>query len=134
LTNPTYLGGVDHINPHPNYLYTKPILLLIDHMDFSCGDFFAAIMQDNKRATLFGSKTAGAGGCVTSTSFLNQHGLVKFFYTFSLAERADAQIIENLGVAPDIKYELTEADLKTRYQPYAAAVNQAIEKLLNSTN
>jgi C-terminal processing protease CtpA/Prc len=132
FTNPTHLGGVDHLNPRIDSCYTKPILLLIDHMDFSCADFFPAILQDNKRATLFGSKTAGAGGCMSRCEFPNSHGIAKFSYIFSIAERGNSQPIENLGVTPDIAYQITEEDLKSGYLPYAAAVNRAMQDLLNT--
>lgn len=132
FTRPTFIGGVDHINPHPKYRYTKPILILIDEMDFSCADFFPAIMQDNKRATLFGARTAGAGGCVARTEFVNDSGIVQFSYTFSLAERVDAQLIENSGVKPDIEYQLIVDDIKYGYQGYSIAVNNAILQLIKA--
>ncbi len=53
--------------------------MLINEMDMSCADFMPAILQDNKRATLFGSRTAGAGGHVLSFNFPNIHGIADFF-------------------------------------------------------
>jgi hypothetical protein len=130
LTNPTYLDGVDYINPHPKYRYTKPILILIDELDFSGGDFFPAIFQDNQRALLFGARTAGAGGCVSSFSFPNLNGIRRMSYTWSIAERLDGRPIENLGVTPDIPYELTQEDILSGYRPYIDAVNRTLNELL----
>lgn len=131
LTNPTHLNGIDHINPHVKYHFSKPILVLIDELDFSAADFFPAIMQDNKRATLFGARTAGAGGAVVSLSFPNCYGINTFYYTSSIAERPDSTMIENLGVTPDIEYQLTEDDYQHGYQGYKAAVNHAINDLID---
>lgn len=134
LSNPTPIIGVDQINPHPQYRYTKPIMMLIDEMDFSGGDFMAAILQDNKRAALFGNRTAGAGGYVFKFEFPNTHGIAFCTYTASIAERTNLQKIESLGVSPDIEYEITQEDLQNGYQGYVNAVNQSIiEHLDNHT-
>lgn len=129
LTHPTYISGIDHINPHPRVNYTKEILILVNEMDFSGGDFFPAIMQDNKRATIFGTRTAGAGGISTSAHFPNRFGIMKIELTASIAERADHNPLENLGVTPNVPYTLTENDIRNGYQDYATAVNAAVEDL-----
>ncbi len=129
-SDPTHLFGVDEIRPHPQYNYTKPILLLINSLDFSGGDFFPAILQDNKRATIFGTRTAGAGGYVLSTEFPNHSGIKGFVMTGSLAERIDQRPIENLGVRPDIAYDLTAVDLQENFVEYVAAILEAVEKLV----
>lgn len=127
FTEPTHLHGIDYLNPHTKYRYTKPILMLIDELDFSGGDFCPAILQDNKRAKLFGTRTAGAGGCVAGFGFPNCFSLNTLYCTFTIAERLGSQIIENCGVTPDIEYQLAEDDLRHSYQSYISAVNQAIQ-------
>ncbi|CUI16800.1 protease-like activity factor [Candidatus Protochlamydia naegleriophila] len=130
LTHPTHLEGCDWIHPHSEYRYTKPILMLINELDFSGGDFMPAMMQDNGRALLFGKRTSGAGGFVFQNSFPNQNGISGFSYTGSIAERPHTfQKIENLGITPDIEYSLTVEDLQYGYQGYIEAVNEAVQLL-----
>lgn len=128
FTDPTALFGVAAIPPNKVH-YTKPILILINELDFSCGDFMPAIMQDNKRAKLFGVRTAGAGGFVLNTTHPNRFGVESFSYTGSLAERVDLNPIENLGVHPDITYEISQEDLEQKYALYKLNVLQALKAL-----
>ena len=129
LTNPFWIAGVDHINPAPVH-YTKPILLLVNSLDFSGGDFFPAIMQDNKRVTVFGTRTAGAGGYVADIQVPNDIGIDKFRCTESIASRADQNPIENLGVKPDVEYSMTEADFSQNYTGYVKAIQKALGDLV----
>lgn len=130
FTTATYLYGIEAIKPHPRAQYTKPILLLINSMDFSCADFFPAVLQDNKRATLMGTRTAGAGGFVLSQQYQNSFGVMLYTFTASIAERIDNNPIENLGVFPDIQYELTPRDLQSGYVDYLDAIHNAVDNLL----
>lgn len=129
-TAPTYLWGIDFIPPHPEVRYTKPIVVLINSLDFSGGDFFAAILQDSKRATLMGTQTAGAGGFVLQANFPNIFGIEYFTYTASLAERTNSQVIENLGVSPDVHYELSVNDLQNNYCEYTARILETVDQVL----
>jgi hypothetical protein len=128
-SDPTHLFGVDEIVPHPKYRYKKPILLLINSLDFSGGDFFPAILQDNKRATIMGTRTAGAGGYVLMSDFPNHSGMKGFVMTGSLAERINKKPIENLGVRPDIQCDLTALDLQENYKEYVSAILETVESL-----
>jgi hypothetical protein len=128
-SDPTFLFGVDDILPHPDYQYTRPILLLTNGLDFSGGDFFPAILQDNKRAVVFGNRTAGAGGYVLTTNYPNHSGIKSFVMTGSLAKRVNSEPLENLGVTPDIPYDLSVTDLQENYKEYARAILESVEGL-----
>lgn len=130
LTDPAYLDGIAQVLPHKTTRYTKPILLLINELDISCGDFFPAMMQDNKRAVLFGERTSGAGGSVQTVTYpSNLLGIRELHVTGSIAVRPDGQPIENLGVKPDIPYNVQPADLQGGFKGYIAAVNAAVAGL-----
>jgi hypothetical protein len=129
-SDPTFLFGVDDILPHPEYQYTKPILLLVNSLDFSGGDFFPAILQDNKRAVIFGTRTAGAGGYVLQSSYPNHSGMKGFSMTGSLAKRANTRPLENLGVVPDVQCELSVIDLQENYVEYVNTILNTIESLV----
>lgn len=130
FSDPTYLFGFNELNPHPNYRYTKPILLLVNSLDFSGGDFFPSILQDNKRATVMGVRTAGAGGYVINVEYPNRSGIRSFALTGSIALRKDQKPIENLGVSPDIHYQLSVKDVQEGYQEYASAIVSAVENII----
>lgn len=127
--------GIEYLNPHPWGTYTKPILVLVNERDFSGGDFFPALLQDNKRAFIFGSRTAGGGGAIGNYSHPNLFGISSYSVTSSFAQRLNEQPIENLGVTPDIPYQLTVRDLQgddsgKRYQDYIQAVHKALMSIL----
>ncbi|MDP1879323.1 MAG: protease-like activity factor CPAF [Parachlamydiaceae bacterium] len=125
LTKPIHLWGVDMINPHPHYRYTKPLVILINELDTSGGDFFPMIFKNNERAVLFGTETAGAGGCTNAVSLPNQTGIALITNTWSIVD-----CIENKGAVPDFRYEITIKDVISNYAPYAEALNQVVDQLI----
>lgn len=129
ITRPYWIEGVDHINPNPVH-YSKPILLLTNALDFSGGDFFPAILQDNHRATILGTRTSGAGGYVNDVAYPNRLGIARFRVTGSIAKRVNDNPIENLGVQPDIQYSLSETDLTQNYSEYVKAIRTAVNSLV----
>jgi hypothetical protein len=127
FTDEAHLSGMEFIDPHPQINYTKPLLVLTNELDFSCADFFPAILQDNGRAVILGATTSGAGGFVFSDSFPNQTAIQSFRYTASIAFRKNKKPIENLGVTPDIQYTITPEDFQTDYAPYKKKILEVVD-------
>jgi len=128
LTNPVHLGGIMHITPGEP-CYTKAIYVVINELTFSAGEFLAAILQDSRRATLVGTRTAGAGGC--ARSFTHEFRRVplaplELTLTWTIARRSNGQYIENYGVHPDIECHVTAEDVRTGYASYGRALVSTI--------
>lgn len=122
--------GIPAIIPHPSHRYTKPILLLINELDFSCADFFPAVLQDNGRAILMGSPTVGAGGAVKRITPPSYFGIEQLSYTFTLAMRSNGEYLENAGVTPDVPYTITADDLTNNFEGYRQAILDQIRVML----
>lgn len=127
LSKPISLLGFDMIYPNPNHQYTKPIFMLINEENFSCGDLAPTILKDNNRATLIGKPTAGAGGFVFQVAFPNRSGIKGVSLTGSLAVRKGGEYIENLGVSPHIDLGCSPRDLQTgKYSEYINTVKSIV--------
>lgn len=126
LTDNVHIYGLKTLRPHHKVHYGKPILAVINELDFSCADILPAILKDNGRAKLFGTTTAGAGGCVLQHAFPNRLGISYFTVTGSILKRLNGEYIENKGVTPDIEYEISPEDLRGNYQEMKKAINQAV--------
>lgn len=130
FTDYHYLYGIEKITPHPEVNYTKPILILTNSLDFSAADFFPAIMQDNHRAKVMGSRTSGAGGYVERVAFPNLNGIEEIALTASFAMRKNGLPLENFGTTPDIPYVVSQNDLQNNYVDYKKKIINELSLLL----
>jgi C-terminal processing protease CtpA/Prc len=126
ITEPFYIYGVDKVNPSPVVQYLKPMVILVNELDFSGGDFFPATLQDNRRVTVIGTRTSGAGGYVLGMEVPNLMGIARFSLTGSIAERIDKNPIENLGVTPDVPLEMTLSDYRENFKHYTEEVKKVL--------
>lgn len=114
--------------------YTKPILVLTDEFSASGGDMLPAVLQDNGRALIYGTRTMGAGGNVVgydATSYTD--GYVSI--TESLMERKNnvvapgfpaSPFVENVGVQPDVVDDyMTRDNLMNRGTAFVTRFTQA---------
>jgi len=121
-------------------IYTKPVLLLMNELSVSCGDLFPALMKDNGRATLFGATTMGGGGAVDGRRAIG-YSESNISFTISLVLRnkttetsdgLQTGFIENVGVKPDIEYQITLDDFMSGYELYRNSVIQAALSLVDN--
>lgn len=130
FTESCCIAGIDKINPRSEARYTKPLLVLINELAFSCGDLLPAVLQDNKRAKLLGVRTAGAGGSVLSAALPNLLGVQKIHFTSSISERSNGLPLEDFGVAPDVLYHLSRDDIVFGSCRMATKINETIVKMI----
>jgi peptidase S41-like protein len=120
------------LTPDPQYVWTKPLLVLIDELAGSCGDVFPMLIKANKIAPLFGRRTMGLGGNVEIVGRLTNsdselhltRGLFAVYRedgTYS-----DHDFIENRGVEPDIEHVITVDDFRGGFSAYMEHFSQQI--------
>jgi hypothetical protein len=129
MTPPIALSYRPSQAPDPVVQYTKPLVVMINDQSYSCADLVPSILKDNGRATLFGATTAGAGGSVSQMGPLSYTGS-SLTVTINLTQRVNGTYIENNGVAPDVPYEVTQADVHKKYAGYKKAYTAALTALL----
>lgn len=130
LTGPIPFCGRDLSYPSAPAVYTKPMIVLVDDFSTSTGDYFPALIQDNKRAKLVGTRTNGAGGSVIDLS-AGWYSETNTRVTQSLMVRPEERefegfpkspYIENTGVRPDIELDyMTVENAAANGRPYSNA-------------
>lgn len=144
LTKPVAICGDDGLI-HPmtdkkgrRYVYTKPMLILVNEWSISAADMFPAPLQDAGRAVIFGERTCGAGGSVNTSSPIGYSDF-RISQTETLAVRPKETVslkgvptkyLENVGVAPDIQYSITTDDFMEGYEGYRRAVEDALRSII----
>jgi hypothetical protein len=107
--------------------YDKPIIVLIDEFSTSAGDIFPAMLQDNQRGPLVGTRTNGAGGSTSAWAVgfysevvsSNTNSLVMRKGPIATPEYPTAPYIENIGARADIPLlYMTKENLLTRGRPF----------------
>jgi hypothetical protein len=128
-----YPPGFDN-NP-ATIVYRKPLIVLIDEFSTSAGDIFPAILQDNRRGPLVGTRTNGAGGSTSiwPAGFFsealtsNTNTLVVRKEFISVEGFPPTRYIENVGAQADIHLDfMTRENLMTGGQPFVSAFTQIL--------
>jgi hypothetical protein len=110
--------------------YTKPLIVLVDEFTISAGDIFSAMLQDNRRGALVGTRTNGAGGSVlglpagtySESVASNTNTLVTRIAPVTVEGYPEAHYVENIGAHADILLDyMTRANLLTGGRPFVEA-------------
>ncbi len=114
--NDAYIYGekwdLPPFQPRGPFIYTNPVVVLINGSTFSAGEFTTEILKQLPQVTAVGDTTGGgsAGGGEESLYFLPSGKSINIdFIDF---RRYDGLPWEWLGVAPDVRVVQTEADIK----------------------
>lgn len=135
LTEPMGLFGSEYLEPHADYTWTKPVLLLANELAGSCGDIVPMLMQRNGLAKVFGERTMGLGGNVEDMPVLtNSRILMKMtrglFTTYEPSGQYRAvDFVENNGIAPDLPFRPTVADARAGFVGYVKAFSDVAAAL-----
>jgi hypothetical protein len=119
--------------------YTKPVLVLTDNFTLSAAELFTMSLQDNKRATVFGTRTDGGGGNVVGYSEVTAYSQGNTRVTEGLIQRlnpvaangfAALPFYDGVGIQPDIAQDFMTADnLSTGGTAFVNAFVAAIRNL-----
>ena len=123
--------------------YNKPIMILTDEFSASAAETLAAILQDGKRATVYGMRTNGAGGTrgdynvgffmETEASLARAIGIRSA--PIQTSDYPAAPYIENIGVRPDQTADyMTKDNLLNNGKPFVDGFTAAMVKLIQSSN
>jgi carboxyl-terminal processing protease len=115
----------------------KPLVVLVNGGSASASEILAGALQDNQRALLVGTETAGNNSIQSVRALSNGSGLA---VTVEKWYPPDGRDIVSSGLIPDVRVALTEAQLQTLFQnvsllgtpddpQYAAALSVLITKL-----
>jgi carboxyl-terminal processing protease len=98
--------------PEGPFTYTNPVVVLINGSTFSAGEFTTEILKQLPQVTAVGDTTGGGsvGGGDESLYYLPSGKSINI--GFIDIRRYDGLPWEWLGVAPDVRIEQTEADIK----------------------
>jgi C-terminal processing protease CtpA/Prc len=136
MTEPIPIFNSSSYTTPRQYTWKKPMLVLIDELAGSCGDMFPMLVKANKRAKLFGQNTMGLGGNVEQVGQLNNSRIaIRMTRGLFHPYRPDgayrpADLVENNGVAPDIEYSHTIADVRKGFVDYVKAFSdEAIKQI-----
>lgn len=104
-------GDVEPITNDAAPLTSKPVVLLVNAGTASAAEFFAGVLQDQKRAKLIGVTTYGRGQAQVYVPLLDGYGIV---VPSALLRTPSGRLFKGKGLEPDltvISPPVAEADL-----------------------
>lgn len=106
-------GEDDRQEANHRALTDKPMVVLVDGGSASASEILSGALQDNKRATLVGTQTFGKGLVQSVRGLGDGSGIAVTIAKYLTPSGRD---INKHGIAPDVVFELTEAQRKELQQ------------------
>ncbi len=100
------VGETDRQTANQKAITDKPLVILVDGGSASASEILSGALQDNKRGVLVGTKTFGKGLVQSVRGVGNGSGLAVTIAKYFTPSGRD---INHLGIEPDFKVELTDA-------------------------
>ena len=101
-----------------------PLVILINEGSASASEIVAGAIQDRGRGLLVGETSYGKGSVQTYNALVNEQGAVRI--TIARWLTPNGRQINEVGLEPDVKVEITEEDLAADLDPQ---LDRAIELL-----
>lgn len=102
-------GGKEEIKANHTAITQKPLVVLVDGNSASASEILAGALKDNKRAVIVGSTTFGKGLVQQVNQLSDGSGLTVTVQHYFTPNGTD---IHHKGIQPDIKIDLTQAQLQ----------------------
>jgi carboxyl-terminal processing protease len=105
-------------------VYDGPVAILVDALSRSASEIFASGMREERRARLFGSRTAG---CVSPSMVTRLANGDNFQYAVAQFTTVGGEYPEGVGVDPDVDVPLSRQDLLADRDP---ALDAAVDWII----
>jgi len=103
-----------------------PLVILVDGGSASASEILAGAIRDYERGVLIGQTTFGKGSVQLPITLPDEQGLVSI--TIARWLTPNGNLIQGVGIEPDIFVELTEEDVENELDPQ---LDRAVEYLIN---
>jgi Peptidase family S41 len=136
LTKPIAFFGDSVLRPDAQFVWKRPLMVLVDEQAGSCGDIFPMMVQRNNLGKIFGTNTMGLGGNVESMKLNHSQATIRLtrgLFTTSNTEAGYAQnprFAENTGVKADVQYTHTVEDVRAGLVDYVTQFSSEAVKMV----
>jgi carboxyl-terminal processing protease len=110
----------EHYDVSGYVLTNKPLVILVNQGSASASEILSGALQDANRAKLIGTRTFGKG-LVQSVEPLSDGSALK--YTIARYYTPKGRDINHVGIVPDVKVEISVAQLKLLMQKHSFATS-----------
>lgn len=124
-------GYKDTSRATTKYVTDKPIVILINKGSASASEIFSGAMKDNQRALIVGENSFGKGLVQEINKLPEGSGVNITIQKYLTPNGTD---INKKGIAPDVKVELTEEDIKNKNDSQLLKAQDLLIQMIANSN